>query len=317
MVRRTSPGMVSVLLMMLLTSWVLVACGGTSPTPTPSRAGTPPPASTATPTAQAMTSPTAMPTATRVATPTPAPTPTPQLTGEVVVFAAASLTDAFKEIAAEFQKAHPGVTVTFNFGGSSLLRTQLAQGAKADVFASADKKNMDGAIQDGTISGTPKVFVRNEPVIVVPANNPAGITSLKDLGKSGVRLVLEGKDVPIGNYARQILDEASQDPSYGSDFSARVLQNVVSEETNVKASLTKVVLGEADATFVYRTDVTADVRDKVKIIEIPANLNITAEYYIATTKQAPNPTAAQAFVEYVLSPASQKILAKWGFKTVQ
>ncbi len=309
MVRRTSPGMVSVLLLMLLAPWLLVACGGASSTPTPSRAGTTPPPSTATPTARVMASPTA--------TPTAASTPTPQLTGEVVVFAAASLTDAFKEIAAAFQKAHPGVTVTFNFGGSSQLRTQLAQGAKADVFASADKKNMDGAVQDGTIGGTPKVFVRNEPVIVVPANNPAGITSLKDLGKSGVRLVLEGKDVPIGNYARQILDKASQDPSYGSDFSARVLQNVVSEETNVKASLTKVVLGEADVTFVYRTDVTVDVRDKVKIIEIPANLNVTAEYYIATTKQAPNPAAAQAFVEYVLSPAGQKILAKWGFKTVQ
>ena len=240
------------------------------------------------------------------------------MTGEITVFAAASLTDAFQEIARAFQQRYPGTTVSFNFAGSSQLRTQLAQGAKADVFASADWKNMHGAQQDGTIASEPRVFVWNEPVVVVPATNPAGISTLADLAEPGVRLVLAAKDVPIGNYARQILEKASQDPQYGSDFADRVLANVVSEETNVKAAIAKVALGEADATFVYRTDATTpDMRDKVKIIEIPSQLNITAEYPIAVVKNAPNPSGAQAFVDFVLSPEGQRILAKWRFKTVQ
>ncbi|MCX7624460.1 MAG: molybdate ABC transporter substrate-binding protein [Thermomicrobium sp.] len=303
---------------------MLAACGG-SATPTPTRA---PAAVTATAGGQAggtatatrTSSPTPTrpaATATRAATATVAATPTPRVTGEITVFAAASLTDAFEEIAQAFQQRYPGTTVTFNFAGSSQLRAQLSQGAEADVFASADWKNMQGAQQDGTIGSDPEVFARNEPVIVVPANNPAGIGSLADLAKPGIRLVLEGQDVPIGNYARQVLQKASQDPSYGSDFAQRVLANVVSEETNVKAALTKVALGEADATFVYRTDATApDVEDKVKIVEIPSQFDVVAEYPIAVVKNAPNPAGAQAFVDFVLSPEGQRILAKWGFRTV-
>ncbi|MCS7256494.1 MAG: molybdate ABC transporter substrate-binding protein [Thermomicrobium sp.] len=306
---------------MILVVVLLAACGS-SATPTPTRApatSTPAAGQAATPTRAAPTAtPTHAATPTRPATPTTAATPTPRVTGEITVFAAASLTDAFQELAQAFQQKYPNAKVTFNFAGSSQLRTQLAQGAKADVFASADLKNMQGAQQDGTIAGEPRVFVRNEPVVVVPANNPAGISTLADLAKPGVRLVLEGQDVPIGNYARQILQKASQDPQYGSDFANRVLANVVSEETNVKAALTKVALGEADATFVYRTDATTpDMRDKVKIVEIPAQFNVIAEYPIAVVKNAPNPTGAQAFIDFVLSAEGQRILAKWGFKTSQ
>ncbi len=233
---------------------------------------------------------------------------------EMTVFAAVSLTEVFQEIAREFQRAHPGVRVAFQFASSSALRTQLAQGAKADVFASADEANMRGAQQDGTIVGEPRVFARNELVLVVPADNPAGIGQLRDLARPGVRLVLAAKDVPIGSYARQILEKASRDPGYGGDFLDRVLRNVVSEEANVRTALAKVVLGEADATFVYRTDVTASVRGKVRVIEIPAEYNVTVEYYIAVVKGAPNSAAAQAFVDFVLSPSGQQILARWGFR---
>ncbi len=236
---------------------------------------------------------------------------------EVVVFAAASLSDAFQEIARAFEEAHPGIRVAFNFASSSTLRTQLAQGAKADVFASADERNMRGAQQDGTIAGEPVPFVRNTPVIVVPGDNPAGVRSLKDLARPGVRLVLAVKDSPIGSYARQILQRASQDPDYGSDFADRVLANVVSEEANVRAVLSRVVLGEADAAVVYRTDVTADMRGKVRVIEIPAVYRIIAEYWIAVVRNASNPEGARAFVDFVLSPHGQQILARWGFQSVR
>lgn len=239
----------------------------------------------------------------------------PNPSGEILVFAAASLQDAFQEAAQAFQRTHPGTTVRFHFAGSSQLRTQIAQGARADVFASADEPNMRKAQQEGLIDGEPRVFVRNTPVIAAAPTAP--IATLQDLARPGVRLVLAAKDVPIGNYARQILQRASQDPGYGKDFADRVLRNVVSEETNVKAALTKVVLGEADATFVYRTDITVDVRDRVKVVEIPSAFNVVADYYIAVVRNAPNPSGAQAFVAFILSPEGQGILARWGFQTVR
>ncbi len=293
----------------LLSVAVLAACGGSAtPTQTPNTSTAPTPTQTVAVTATATPAMRATPTLAS----TPAPAATPQIRGEIVVFAAASLTDAFAEIAQAFQQKYPGATVRFNFAGSSQLRTQLAHGARADVFASADWKNMQGAQQDGTVAGEPKVFVRNEPVIVVPANGPARIAALGDLAKPGVRLVLAAEDVPIGNYARQILDKASQDPQYGSDFASRVLANVVSEETNVKAAVTKVALGEADATFAYRTDaITPDMRGAVKVIDIPSQFNVVAEYPIAVVENAPNPGGAQVFVDFVLSPEGQRILAEW------
>jgi molybdate transport system substrate-binding protein len=294
---------------------LLAACGGS--------AATPPAAPTAAPPTAASPTAAATPTATSAAaaaavTPSPSATAsadadTLSLSGQVTVFAAASLTDAFKEIAQQFQSQHPRVTFTFNFAGSPTLRTQLAQGAKADVFASADEPNMQGAIQDGTIAGQPKIFARNALVIIVPADNTADITGLKDLAKSGLKLVIEQKDVPAGNYARQVLANASKDPGYGSDFSTRVLANTVSEETNVKSVLSKVALGEADAGFVYRTDVTPDYRSKVKIIDLPDQFNVIARYPIALVMNAPNAQAGQAFIDYVLSPAGQAVLQKWGF----
>jgi len=290
------------------------ACESEGAAPTPAASSASSPAATATPRPSPVASPS--PAATPLSTSQPTPTPEP-VVGEVVVFAAASLTDAFQEIAQRFQAQHPGATVTFNFAGSSALRTQLAQGAKADVFASADQKNMRGAQEDGTIAGEPQIFVRNRPVVVVPASNPASIAEFKDLAKPGLRLVLEAKDVPIGNYARQILAKASEDSRYGADFADRVLGNVVSEETNVKAALTKVALGEADATFVYVSDVTPDVRDKVRIVDVPDEFNVVAEYSIALVKEAPNPAGGQAFIDFVLSPEGQAILQKWGFTPIE
>jgi molybdate transport system substrate-binding protein len=237
----------------------------------------------------------------------------PQIQGELTVFTAASLTDAFKEIAAQIERANPGTKLTFNFAGSPTLRTQLAQGARADVFASADEPNMYGAQRDGTISGEPQIFARNLLVVVVPANNPAGINTPQDLAKPKLKLVLTNKDVPVGNYARQALDKMSRDPAFGKDFPTRVLANLVSEETNVKQVASKVQLGEADAGIVYSTDVTPAIGSAVRVIQIPPEFNAVAKYPIAAVKGARNELGARAFIEYVLSPAGQAILARYGF----
>jgi molybdate transport system substrate-binding protein len=237
----------------------------------------------------------------------------PRLQGELTVFAAASLTGAFQEMAAHIKQANPGIELRLNFAGSPTLRTQLAQGARADVFASADEPNMHKAQQDGSIAGEPRVFVHNLLVVIVPAHNPAGIAKPQDLAKPKSKLVLAHKDVPVGHYARQSLANMSQDPAFGSDFADRTLANLVSEENNVKQVMTKVQLGEADAGIVYASDITPAVRGAVKVIHIPNQFNIVARYAIAVVKGASNEAGARAFIEYVLSPAGQAILTKYGF----
>jgi molybdate transport system substrate-binding protein len=237
----------------------------------------------------------------------------PRIQGALTIFTAASLTDAFKDMAAEIEKANPGTKLTFNFAGSPTLRTQLAQGARADIFASADEPNMAGAQNDGTIAGEPQIFARNILVVVVPAKNPAGIQTLQDLAKPNIKLILTNKEVPVGNYARQALEKMSQDPAFGTDFSTRVLANLVSEETNVRQVASKVQLGEADAGIVYSTDVTPALRDAVRVIQIPPALNVIARYPIAVVKGTQNESGARAFIAYVLSPAGQKILTHHGF----
>jgi molybdate transport system substrate-binding protein len=237
----------------------------------------------------------------------------PRLQGELTICTAASLTDAFKEMATRIEQANPGTKLAFNFAGSPTLRTQLAQGARADVFASADEPNMAGAEKDGTIMGEPRISARNLLVVVVPAQNPAGIKTLQDLTKPKIKLVLAHKEVPVGNYARQALERMSHDPAFGHDFATRVLANLVSEETNVKQVASKVQLGEADAGIVYSSDVTPAIRSAVQVIEIPPEFNVIAKYPIAVVKGARNETGARAFIEYVLSPAGQAILERHGF----
>jgi molybdate transport system substrate-binding protein len=234
--------------------------------------------------------------------------------GDLVVFAAASLSGAFKEIGEAFEIANPGVQVTFNFAGSQILRTQLEQGAAADVYASADHKNMDGLVSDKLISaGGYQDFATNQLVVIMPKDNPANIQSLDDLTRSGLKLILADKTVPAGNYARQVLEKMNGDPSYGSDFSQKVLANLTSNETDVKQVVAKVELGEGDAGIVYVTDAMAS--PDLQTITIPDQFNILARYPIATLLNAPNPELAQAFVAYITSTMGQEILKKWGFSS--
>ncbi len=234
--------------------------------------------------------------------------------GELIIFAAASLTGALREVGATFEQAYPGTTITFNFAGSQQLAQQIAQGAPADVFAPASTKQMDAVVESGRVKdGTSRVLARNRLLAIYPEDNPAGLATLQDLAKPGVKLVLAAKEVPAGQYALQFLDKAAADSAFGDSFRAHVLENVVSYEENVKAVLTKVTLGEADAGIVYASDIIGATGTKVGVIEIPDELNTIAVYPIAPIKEAAHAALAEEFVTYVLSPEGQGILVKYGF----
>lgn len=247
-----------------------------------------------------------------VSAPDAAPAATPQLT----VFAAASLTEAFETLAAAFGEA-TGATVVFNFAGSQQLAQQLLSGAPGDVFASANQKQMDVAVEGGNIAAAAvQPFVGNRLVIVTPVDNPAGLQTVSDLAGQGVKLVLADAAVPVGQYSLDMLAKASAAPEFTPTFSDAVLANVVSYEDNVRAVLAKVLLGEADAGIVYSSDVVGDARNQVQILDIPDALNVTALYMIAPVVDSSHPDLAQAFVDFVRSDAGQDILESYGFQRV-
>lgn len=234
------------------------------------------------------------------------------LRGDLTVYAAASLQAPFERIGNELEAANPGLHVRFNFGGSPQLRTQLEQGATADVFASADEHQMDLARQDGVIASDPRLFAHNRLVVIVPKSNPAGITTFADLAKDDVKLDLAAPEVPVGSYARAALQATAGDPSYGADFADRALRNVVSEEDNVKAVAAKVQLGEADAGIVYTTDVTPSLAADVRTIDIPDPFNQVAAYPVALVKGGDG-ARGQAFIDYLLGDGGQAALRDAGF----
>jgi molybdate transport system substrate-binding protein len=237
---------------------------------------------------------------------------TTQAPRELIVFAAASLTGPFKEIGESFGKANGGVHVTFNFGGSQQLVQQLSHGAPADVFASANHKQMDTAVDAGRVEKeTARSFVRNRLVVVTPKDNPGHVAKLKDLSKSGLKVILAAKEVPVGQYALEVLDNVEKAGSAG--FKEAVLKNVVSYEQDVKAVLVKVTLGEADAGVVYTSDISLEARDKVASVEVPDAVNVIASYPIAAVKDSKQADLAKKFVEYVRSPAAQTVLVRYGF----
>jgi molybdate transport system substrate-binding protein len=263
---------------------LLAACGGTPPAAQP----TSPPAPAAAPTEAA-------------------------LGGPLTVFAAASLTDAFEELATAFEAAYPGTEITYNFAGSQQLVAQINEGAPADVFASANQSQIAAAVEGArVISGTQRTFVRNRLVVITPIDDPASIMTLQDLARPGLRLILADRAVPVGQYSLDFLGKASALPEYTESYSPTVLANVVSFEDNVRSVLTKVALGEGDAGIVYTTDAALEV-DSIRQIPIPDELNTIASYPIAPIADSPNPALAAAFISYVLAPEGQQILVKYGF----
>ena len=223
----------------------------------------------------------------------------PALSGTVTVFAAALLHQAFTTLGHQFEADHPGTKVVFNFGPSSALATQITAGAPADVYASASTRNMDQVV-NAAAATSPTDFASNTMEIAVPANNPAGVIGLPDLVKPAVKVALCQAAVPCGATAAKVFTNA------------KIAVTPVTQEIDVKAVLTKVTLGEVDAGVVYVTDVRA-AGGKVKGIQIPANVNASTVYPIATLAKAPNKVTAVAFTEYVLSAGGARVLSADGF----
>ncbi|MEP7114785.1 MAG: molybdate ABC transporter substrate-binding protein [Ilumatobacteraceae bacterium] len=231
---------------------------------------------------------------------TDAPTTVPAVSGDVVVFAASSLTEAFTEIGDAFKADNPDANVVFTFAGSGDLVTQIGEGAPADVFASADDTNMTKLTEAGESAGQPVAIAKNAMEIIVEKGNPKAITGVADLAKPDLLVVLCADTVPCGKSAAAVLENAA------------VSLTPVSLEDKVKGVVTKVSAGEADAGIVYVSDVNA-VGDAAEGVEIPADINVVNNYPMVVTKEATNTAGAKAFVDYVASPAGQIILAKYGF----
>lgn len=239
---------------------------------------------------------------------------TAQGSSELTVFAAASLTDAYRQIGHNFEQANPGVNVVFNFAGSQQLATQLGQGAPADVFASANSAQMAVAVNTGRVAqDSSRIFVLNQLVVVTSPSSQIAITRLQDLAKPGIKLVFAARQVPVGQYTLDFLDKATADPAFSRSFKDDVLRNVVSYEENVRLVLTKVALGEGDAGIAYRSDVVSSPRTPVKQIDIPQKLNIIASYPIAPIRDSKHAALAQKFVDYMFADDTQLILTRYGF----
>jgi molybdate transport system substrate-binding protein len=242
----------------------------------------------------------------------PGPEDLPRKT--LVVFAASSLTNVFDELAREFESSHPGLRVLTSYASSSTLAAQIGEGEIADVFASANSKQMMKLVDAGLVAcGSPAVFASNRLVVVTPADNPAGIRSFEDLGRLALALVLAAPGIPARDYADEMAAKIAADGVYGADFGVRFYDNLVSEEGSVRQVASKVALGEADAGIVYVTDLTPDISKLVRSFEIPDRFNAVAAYPIAVLKRAAEKESAEAFVEFVLGAKAKKILAGHGF----
>ena len=224
----------------------------------------------------------------------------PVASGEITVFAASSLTEAFTNMGDAFKRANPEATVVFNFAGSADLVTQISQGAPADVFVSADDTNMRKLTDAKENAGEPISIARNTMEMIVEKGNPQNIASVADLARSGLVVVLCAETVPCGKNAAKVLTNTG------------VTVTPASLEDRVKGVVTKITTGEADAGIVFVTDVKA-AGASVAGVMIPADVNVISNYPMVVTKQAPNATAGQAFIDFVASAAGQAILAQYGF----
>ncbi len=252
-------------------------------------------------------SPTASPTVT--ATPTPAPQNV-----TLTVFAAASLSSAFNETITQYETAHPNVNIVPQYAGTQVLVTQVQQGAQADVFASASTSYMNTLVKGGyMVNSSVANFTENKLALIVPTNNPANISSLSDLNKSGIKIVICAPSVPCGSYTLQVLNKTANNSAYGPAFKTGVMANVVSQETDVNSAVSKIALGEADVAFVYQSDVPASMQSQIKVITLPDNVNVLAVYPIGVLAQSKNQAVAQDFENYVLSANGTAILDKYHF----
>lgn len=238
------------------------------------------------------------------------------VTTQVRVLAAASLANAFREAGGVFEAANRGVTLEFNFGGSNQIRTQLENGMPGDVFASADRKQMDAARASGVVDGaTVRVLAMNRLTVIVPRANPAGIRGVSDLARPGVRIVVADPAVPAGSYTRQMLEKARGAAGLGPAFVDRFESNIRSREENVEAVVAKVALGEADAGIAYASDAAGGNGPRLQVVPLPPGLEVRADYLVAVAVRAGNRKLAERFVEFLGSGEAKRILETRGFTT--
>jgi len=233
---------------------------------------------------------------------------------DLTVFAAASLTDAFEALREPWQAAHPGSELMLSFDASSMLRTQIEEGAPADVFAAADARDAQALVDDCLAPRSVTPFAGNTFVVVVPIDNPAGIQSPADLARRGVRVVAAAPAVPVSRYTTEVIENLGVLPGYPSDFAAAVAANTVSEEDNVRAVLAKIELGEGDAAIAYVTDAISS--DHVAQLAIPDEANVSAAYAAVAIADSEEPAMAAAFLAFLVGPEAQAILAGHGFLPV-
>lgn len=232
---------------------------------------------------------------------------------ELTVFCGAGLTGALSEIGGLYENA-TNMSVEFNFDKVPALRAQIEQGAYADVLVSANLKHMDALKSEGFINNsTVEVFARNKVAIIVPNDNPANVTGLKDMAVPGVKILMGTKDLPAGDYALQVLDRLAADPEYGPVYKESVLSNVVSQETTVNRIVSKIALGEADAGFAFISDVSPEMIGKVTRISVPDKYNVVGDFPVGVLSQSKYPEEAQAFLDLMRSSDGQAVLEKYGF----
>jgi molybdate transport system substrate-binding protein len=230
---------------------------------------------------------------------------------DLTIYGAASLKGALVKAKIEYEAANPGTTLTISTDASSALETKIEQGAPADIFLSADTSNPQKLVDRGLTDGPAVNFAGNKLTVIVPADNPAGITTPAGLANQGVKIIAAGKVVPITKYATTLVENLANQPGYPEDFVARYDANVVSREDNAKAVVAKLELGEGDAGIVYVTDAKASTR--VATIDVPDSANVLATYAGVVVKASPNAAAAQTFLTWLTGPGGQAILAGVGF----
>jgi molybdate transport system substrate-binding protein len=229
----------------------------------------------------------------------------------LTIFAASSLTDVFREAVREFEEVSDGIRVTLNLAATSALRLQLEQGAGADLFASADERNMELAEQAGLVDGKPVVFATNRLAIVVAVDGE--VNGIKDLAKPGIYIVVGAPQTPIGTYTRAAIERMERDPALGPEFAVRLRENVVSEALNVRAAVATVQLGEADAAIGYVTDAVGPNQENLRAILFDKAHADVAIYPIALVASADAPDAAREFIAFLRSDAGLRILRSFGF----
>jgi molybdate transport system substrate-binding protein len=229
----------------------------------------------------------------------------------LTIFAASSLEAALEAAASAYEAANPGTTLTVSTDSSAALATQIEQGAPADVFLSADTSNPQKLVDAGLAAGEPVAFAANLLTIIVPADNPAGVTAAADLARDGLHIIAAGDEVPITRYATQLVDNLAVQPGAPADFAAAYAANVASKEDNASAVVAKIALGEGDAGIVYVTDAAA--ADGVKTIDVPDAANVLATYAGMVVGASPNQAGAKTFLEWLAGPDGEAVLAEFGF----